>query len=81
MIQMKNKNKKQEEIKGENVGIDLATRPKGRVGLPHRAMIGGAQPVWLVGPHRPRYIEREGCWGSHYEVCHHKPLPQKPYPI
>ena len=23
MIQMKNKNKKQEEIKGENVGVDL----------------------------------------------------------
>ena len=32
MIQMKNKNKKHEEIEGENVGIDLTTRPKGRVG-------------------------------------------------
>ena len=80
MIQMKNKNKKQEEIKGENVGIDLATQPKGRVGLPHRALIGGAQPVWLVGPCRPRYKEREGCRGSHNEVRRrHKPLLQKPY--
>ena len=61
------------------VGIDLATRPKGRVELPHRALIGGAQPVWLVGPCRPRYKEREGCRGSHYEVRRHKPLPQKPY--
>ena len=43
------------------VGIDLATRPLGQVGLPHRALIGGAQPVWLVGPRQTRYKEWEGC--------------------
>ena len=62
------------------VGIDLATRPLGRVELPHRALIGGAQPVWLVGPRRLRYKEWEGCRGSHNEVRRrHKPLLQKPY--
>jgi len=36
MIQMKNKNKKQEEIKGENVGVDLQAQSKDRAGLPLR---------------------------------------------
>ena len=59
MIQMKNKNKKHEEIEGENVGIDLTTRPKGRVGPLEHALIGSVQPILMVGPHRPRYIEWE----------------------
>jgi len=62
------------------VGIDLATRPKGRVGLPQRALIGGAQPVWLVGPRRPRYIE-EGWGPGHGTRSSPPPEPTPQFPI
>jgi len=76
MIQMKNKNKKQEEIKGENVGINLHG-PDPKIGLkPHEhALIGGVQPIQLVSPRRPRYIERERGRGTGDEVDYcHSPL-------
>jgi len=68
MIQMKNKNKKLEEIKEENVGIDL----HGPIQPHEHALIGGVQAIQLVGPRRPRYIERERGRGTGDEVdrCH-----------
>ena len=43
------------------------------------ALIGGVQPIWLVGPRRPRYIEWERGRGMEHEVHRsHSPLPH-PY--
>ena len=41
-------------------------RSKDRAGPLEHALIGGVQPIWLVGPRRPRYIERERDQGTEY---------------
>ena len=79
--QIQNKNKNNERSRGRMLELITKARSKDRAVPLERALIGGVQPIWLVGPRRPRYKEREGCRGSHYEVRHHKPLSQKPYPI
>jgi len=51
----------------------MSTGPIQRSGEPHEhALIGSVQPIRLVGPHRPRYIEPERGRGTGDEVdrCH-----------
>ena len=51
-------------------------RSKDQAGLLEHALIGGVQPIWLVGPYRPRYIERKRGRGMEHEVHYsHNPLP------
>ena len=56
-------------------------RSKDRTVPLERALIGGVQPIWLVGPHRPRYKEQERGRGTDAQVdSRYFPLPH-PDPI
>ena len=62
--------------------LELISRARSKdraVPLDH-TLIGGVQPMWLVGPRRPCYKERERGRGTDTQDDRHFPLP-RPDPI
>jgi hypothetical protein len=79
--QIQNKNKNNERSRGRMLELISRARSKDRAVSLECTLIGGVQPIWVVGPCRPRYKEQARGRGTNTQVDRrHFPL-QHPDPI